>query len=48
MKTKEHVKKDFDAVSMMREIRDKIDTETAGMSFEQLKKYYETKAKKSE
>ena len=42
------IKKDFDAVNMMRKIRDKIDRETAGMTFEQLKEYYEKKAKKSE
>ena len=46
MKVKEQIKKDFDAVNMMRKIRDKIDRETAGMTFEQLKKYYEKKAKK--
>ena len=48
MKVKEQIKKDFDAVNMMRKIRDKIDRETTGMTFEQLKKYYEKKAKKSE
>ena len=42
------IKKDFDAVNMMRKIRDKIDRETAGMTFEQLKKYYEKKAKKNQ
>ena len=31
--------KSFDAVRMMREIRDKITTETQGMSFEELKAY---------
>ena len=48
MKVKEQIKKDFDAVSMMRKIRDKIDRETTGMTFEQLKKNYEKKAKKSD
>lgn len=36
MKTK--IKK-FDAVKMMREIRDKISSETQNMSFEEFKKY---------
>ncbi|CAD5281388.1 MULTISPECIES: hypothetical protein [unclassified Imperialibacter] len=40
MKTKEVTEKKFDAVTMMREIRDKIDKETEGMNFDQLKKYY--------
>ena len=31
--------KEFDAVRMMREIRDKIGRETQGMTFEQLKEY---------
>jgi hypothetical protein len=31
--------KDFDAVKMMREIRDKISLETANMNFEELKNY---------
>jgi len=41
MKTKEANQKKFDTVDMMRKIRDKIDKQTEGMSFEQLKKYYE-------
>lgn len=41
MKIKEKTKKNFDTVKMMREIRDKIDNETKGMSFEELKKYFE-------
>lgn len=41
MKTKPTIEKKFDAVKMMREIRNKIDRETEGMSFEQLKNYYE-------
>ena len=31
--------KTFDAVKMMRDIRDKISTETQNMTFEQLKEY---------
>lgn len=38
--------KRFDAVKMMREIRDKISSETANMSFEELKKYMESRFKK--
>ncbi len=41
MKTKEIVKKDFDAVKFMRNTRDKISLETQNMNFEQLKKYFE-------
>lgn len=33
--------KTFDAVSMMREIRDKISAETQNMTFEELKAYIE-------
>lgn len=32
-------KKSFDAVKMMREIRDKISSETQNMTFEELKEY---------
>ena len=35
--------KTFDAVIMMREIRDKISKETQNMTFEQLKEYIESK-----
>ena len=35
--------KTFDAVKMMREIRDKISQETRNMSFEQLKEYIKAK-----
>ncbi|MCU0350834.1 MAG: hypothetical protein MUF43_08395 [Flavobacterium sp.] len=35
--------KTFDAVKMMREIRDKISQETENMSFEQLKEYIKAK-----
>ena len=45
MKTK--TEKKFDAVKMMREIRDKISLETQNMTFEELKKYIETRIKKS-
>ena len=40
MKTKEIVKKDFDAVKFMRQTRDKISLEIQNMNFEELKKYY--------
>lgn len=35
--------KEFDAVKMMREIRDKINSETKDMSFEELRKYIDAK-----
>ena len=41
MKTKEKVKKEFDAVKFMRETRDKISIETQNMNFEEIKKYFE-------
>jgi hypothetical protein len=37
--------KEFDAVKMMREIRDKINSGTKDMSFEELRKYIDTKLK---
>jgi hypothetical protein len=37
--------KGFDAVKMMREIRDKINIETKDMSFEELRKYIDNKLK---
>ena len=37
--------KEFDAVKMMREIRDKINNETKDMSFEELRKYIDLKLK---
>ncbi len=40
MRTNTKTEKKFDAVKMMRDIRDKIDIETKGMSFEELKQYY--------
>jgi hypothetical protein len=39
MKNKTKPGKKFDAVKMMRDIRDKIDEETKGMSYEELKAY---------
>jgi hypothetical protein len=39
--------KTFDAVKMMRDIRDKISLETQGMSFEELKAYIEKKLRKN-
>ena len=44
MKTKN---KSFDAVKMMREIRDKISSETENMTFEELKRYINTRIKAS-
>ncbi len=38
--------KTFDAVKMMRDIRDKISLETQGMTLEELKAYIEKKLKK--
>jgi hypothetical protein len=37
--------KEFDAVKMMREIRDKINSETKDMPYEELRKYIDTKLK---
>jgi hypothetical protein len=39
--------KKFDAVTMMRGIRDKISAETQNMTFEELKKYIESRIKNS-
>lgn len=39
--------KTFDSVKMMREIRDKISSETSNMTFEELKKYIATRIEKS-
>ena len=39
METTKKTEKKFDAVKMMREIRDKVSSETQDMSFEELKKY---------
>jgi CO dehydrogenase/acetyl-CoA synthase beta subunit len=46
MKTKKK-EKTFDAVKMMRDIRDKISSETQNMTFEELKKYIKTRIKES-
>lgn len=35
--------KEFDAIKMMREIRYKINSETKDMSYEELRKYIDTK-----
>ena len=43
MKTKKE--KSFDAVKMMREIRDKISLETQNMTFDEFKKYIEKRIK---
>jgi hypothetical protein len=39
--------KTFDAVKMMRDIRDKVGSETQNMTFTELKEYIQTKIKKS-
>jgi hypothetical protein len=45
METNNKIKivKEFDAVKMMREIRDKINVETKDMTFEELRKYIDSK-----
>jgi hypothetical protein len=45
MKTKKE--KSFDAVKMMRQIREKISSETQNMTFEELKKYIDSRIKTS-
>ncbi len=45
MKSKKE--KSFDAVKMMREIRDIISLETQNMTFEELKKYIDSRIKAS-
>jgi hypothetical protein len=45
MKTKKE--KSFDTVKMMREIRDKISSETQNMTFDELKKYIDSRLRKS-
>lgn len=47
METKK-AEKSFDAVKMMREIRDKISIDTAQMSYKELKKYISEKLKQGE
>jgi hypothetical protein len=39
--------KTFDAVKMMREIRDKVSSETQNMTFAELKEYIQNKIKES-
>ena len=46
METKEKVKT-FDAVKMMRDIRDKVSDDTQDMTLEQLKKYIADRLKNS-
>ncbi|HLD53044.1 MAG TPA: hypothetical protein VJA82_07065 [Sediminibacterium sp.] len=46
MKTNNKVK-DFDAVKMMRDIREKISVETQNMTFEELKAYIKQKLTES-
>jgi len=43
METNKIKEKEFDAVKMMRDIRNKIHSETKGMTFEQLRKYIDLK-----
>jgi hypothetical protein len=45
-KTAKKEQKEFDAVDFMRERRTKISGETEGMSFTELKKYFEQKKAK--
>jgi len=40
--------KEFDAVKMMREIRDKISSETQNMTYEELKSYIEQRLAKNQ
>ena len=47
MGTTKKTKKKFDAVQMMREIRDKVSSETQNMSFEELKAYLKNKISES-
>jgi len=47
MKTNKR-EKQFDAVKMMREIRDKISAETQNMTFDELKAYIEQRLKDNE
>ena len=43
MKTEKQQSKKIDAVKMMREIRDKMDKETKGMSYDEFKAYLQSK-----
>ncbi len=46
MKTRAKTEKKFDAVKMMRDIRNKIDKEIAGMTFEQEQEYFKNGTEK--
>ena len=46
MKTKIKTDKTFDAVQMMRDIRNKIDKELEGKTSEEILKYYEERRKR--
>lgn len=46
MKASETAKKKFDAVKMMREIRNKIDKDISGMTFKEEKEYFKKGAEK--
>jgi len=46
MKTSEATIKKFDAVKMMRGIRDQVDRDIQGMTFEQEKEYFKKGAEK--
>lgn len=48
MRTTKKKTKKFDAVKMMRDIRDKISVETKDMTFAELKKYIALRIEKSE
>ena len=41
------IEKTFDSVKMMREIRDKVSSETQNMTFSELKEYIQNKIKES-
>ena len=43
METNKIKEKEFDAVKMMRDIRDKIHSDTKGMTFEQLRNYIDSR-----
>ncbi len=47
METTKKTEKKFDAVKMMREIRNKLSSETQNMSFEELKVYLKNQIKES-
>lgn len=47
METTKKTEKKFDAVKMMREIRDKVSSETQNMTFEELKAYIKNQINES-